>query len=73
MILGSVDKFCGEGLIVFYIGWNFMNMKKLSGLMDGMESERVYFVYSYRATSTEVNKDWVFVMCDYGGEFIVSV
>ena len=53
LIPGSVGKFRGEGLIVPHIGWNLTNTKKSSGLMDGMESERVYFVHSYRATPSE--------------------
>jgi|TARA_B100001540_G_scaffold114702_1_gene102765 glutamine amidotransferase/cyclase len=73
LIPGSVGKFRGEGLIVPHIGWNLTNTKKSSGLMDGMESERVYFVHSYRATPSEENKDWVLATCDYGGEFIASV
>jgi imidazole glycerol-phosphate synthase len=73
LIPGSVDKFRGEGLIVPHIGWNLTNTKKSSGLMDGMESERVYFVHSYRATPTEANKDWILATCDYGGEFVASV
>jgi glutamine amidotransferase/cyclase len=73
LIPGSVDKFRGEGLIVPHIGWNLVNTKKSSGLMDGMEGERVYFVHSYRATPAEANKDWVLSTCDYGGEFIASV
>ena len=73
LIPGSVDRFRGEGLIVPHIGWNLVNTKKSSGLMDGMEGERVYFVHSYRATPSEANKDWVLATCDYGGEFIASV
>ena len=61
-------------LEVPHIGWNTLNAKRESGLLQEVpEGDRLYFVHSYRATPEPANEDWVMATCDYGGEFIAAV
>ena len=51
VIPGVVRRFTGEDLVVPHIGWNTLNLKRESGLLQHVpEGDRLYFVHSYRAT-----------------------
>ena len=60
-------------LEVPHIGWNTLNAKRESGLLQEVpEGDRLYFVHSYRATPEPANEDWVMATCDYGGRGLHS-
>lgn len=44
-----------------------------SKLLSIVGDRRVYFVHSYRATSSPENDDWVLATTEYGGSFISSI
>lgn len=51
-----------------HMGWNFLNVKKPSGLLDGLpENPRFYFVHSYHFLPG--NADDVLTTTEYGYEF----
>jgi len=60
-------------LAIPHIGWNGIQRRKDSVIFDNYESEKLYFVHSYRAMETEANRDWILTTTSYGEEFISSV
>ncbi|MFW8600967.1 imidazole glycerol phosphate synthase subunit HisF [Desulfobacterota bacterium M19] len=60
-------------LAVPHIGWNGIQRRKDSVIFDNYESEKLYFVHSYRAVETEANHDWILTTTSYGEEFISSI
>lgn len=74
LIPGVVGRFDPlNGCRVPHIGWNALQIKKDSVILDDIANRHVYFVHSYRAVPSEENKDWVSSTCNYGIDFISSV
>ncbi|CAI9259165.1 unnamed protein product [Lactuca saligna] len=70
-VVGRFDSF--NGCRVPHIGWNALQIKKDSLILDDIANQHVYFVHSYRAVPSEENKEWVSSTCNYGIDFISSV
>ncbi|KAL7610627.1 hypothetical protein Lser_V15G09718 [Lactuca serriola] len=70
-VVGRFDSF--NGCRVPHIGWNALQIKKDSLILDHIANQHVYFVHSYRAVPSEENKEWVSSTCNYGIDFISSV
>ncbi|CAH1428713.1 unnamed protein product [Lactuca virosa] len=70
-VVGRFDSF--NGCRVPHIGWNALQIKKDSVILDDIANRHVYFVHSYRAVPSEENKEWVSSTCNYGIDFISSV
>ncbi|MCR4287435.1 MAG: imidazole glycerol phosphate synthase subunit HisH, partial [Deltaproteobacteria bacterium] len=61
-----------EGLKVPHMGWNSINKKKESPLMNGItEGEYFYFVHSYYAAPEDAGA--TLTTTDYGLEFVSSI
>ncbi|KAI4375400.1 hypothetical protein MLD38_013274 [Melastoma candidum] len=74
IIPGVVGRFDSSGgLTVPHIGWNTLNVKEGSHILDDISNRHVYFVHSYRATPSSDNVDWISSTCNYGEDFIASV
>ncbi len=73
IIPGVVRRFDASGLSVPHIGWNGIRLERPSSLLEGCDSEKLYFVHSYRALRDEANAEWVLASTDYGGEFVAAV
>eukprot|EP00238_Polyblepharides_amylifera_P013315 CAMPEP_0196580822 /NCGR_PEP_ID=MMETSP1081-20130531/30777_1 /TAXON_ID=36882 /ORGANISM="Pyramimonas amylifera, Strain CCMP720" /LENGTH=603 /DNA_ID=CAMNT_0041900819 /DNA_START=117 /DNA_END=1928 /DNA_ORIENTATION=- len=75
VIPGGVTAFSPSlGLPVPHMGWSGLRQCQPSALLNHVQdSQRVYFVHSYRALETAANKDWTLSTTDYGGEFMSSV
>ncbi len=73
IIPGRVERFDDSRLSVPHIGWNGVCVKKPSGLFNGYENEKLYFVHSFAARPIPENRDWVLTTTTYDGEFISSV
>ncbi len=65
---GKVARFPGtlknEGLKVPHMGWNKLNIKKKSSLLDGVGSDYMYFVHSYYVQPDD--DEIVVATVDYG-------
>ncbi|KAL6176455.1 hypothetical protein ACLB2K_053088 [Fragaria x ananassa] len=74
LIPGVVGRFdSSNGVRVPHIGWNALQIKKDSLILDDVGAHHVYFVHSYRAMPSDENKEWVSSTCNYGDNFIASV
>ncbi len=73
IIKGLVKHFDSSAGSVPQIGWNGIIIKRPSGLFNGYEQEKLYFVHSYRAVPSEENSDWILTSTHYGGEFISGI
>ncbi|BBH02013.1 HIS HF [Prunus dulcis] len=74
LIPGVVGRFdSSNGFQVPHIGWNALQIRKDSLILDDVGSNHVYFVHSYRAMPSDENKEWVSSTCNYGDNFIASV
>ncbi|XP_050367648.1 imidazole glycerol phosphate synthase hisHF, chloroplastic [Argentina anserina] len=74
LIPGVVGRFdSSNGVRVPHIGWNALQIKKDSSILDDVGTRHVYFVHSYRAMPSDDNKEWVSSTCNYGDNFIASV
>ncbi|OGR05650.1 MAG: imidazole glycerol phosphate synthase, glutamine amidotransferase subunit, partial [Deltaproteobacteria bacterium RIFOXYD12_FULL_53_23] len=73
IIKGQVRRFTNKTLAVPQIGWNGVIIRKPSQLLAGFNTEKLYFVHSYRATIEAGNEDWVLTTTNYGEEFISAV
>jgi len=73
VIPGKVIKFDETKMTVPHIGWNGRTLHQQSPLLDHVkEEEDVYFVHSYYAPLTEVNKEWVLTSTTYSGQRFIS-
>lgn len=74
LIPGVVQRFdSSNGFRVPHIGWNALQIRKDSEILDDVGDHHVYFVHSYRAMPSDKNKDWISSTCNYGDNFIASV
>ncbi|KAK9146490.1 hypothetical protein Sjap_006393 [Stephania japonica] len=74
LIPGVVGRFdSSSGIRVPHIGWNALQVKKGSGILDDVAGQHVYFVHSYRAMPSDGNEDWISATCNYGENFIASI
>ncbi|KAL6284023.1 hypothetical protein ACE6H2_014952 [Prunus campanulata] len=74
LIPGVVGRFdSSNGFRVPHIGWNALQIRKDSLILDDVGSNHVYFVHSYRAMPSDENEEWVSSTCNYGDNFIASV
>ncbi|KAK9287869.1 hypothetical protein L1049_016311 [Liquidambar formosana] len=74
LIPGMVGRFdSSNGFRVPHIGWNALQIRKDSVILDDIGNHHVYFVHSYRAMPSSDNKEWISSTCNYGDNFIASV
>ncbi|KAL5583629.1 hypothetical protein UlMin_016071 [Ulmus minor] len=74
LIPGMVGRFdSSNGFRVPHIGWNALQIRNDSEILDDVGDHHVYFVHSYRAIPSDENKDWISSTCNYGDNFIASV
>ncbi|KAJ4969488.1 hypothetical protein NE237_016189 [Protea cynaroides] len=74
LIPGGVGRFdSSSGFRVPHIGWNAVQIRKDSEILDDIGGRHVYFVHSYRAVPSNANKDWISSTCNYGDNFIASI
>ncbi|GJU99357.1 imidazole glycerol phosphate synthase hisHF, chloroplastic [Tanacetum coccineum] len=74
LIPGVVGRFdSSNGCRVPHIGWNALQTKKDSVILDDVANRHVYFVHSYRAVPSKENEEWVSSTCNYGVDFISSI
>eukprot|EP00037_Helgoeca_nana_P017915 m.170496 g.170496 ORF g.170496 m.170496 type:complete len:536 (+) comp24207_c0_seq3:1852-3459(+) len=62
-----------KGLAVPEMGWNGINVRKHSSIVQPGTSQRYYFVHSFIAPPTPENSDWILTTTNYGEEFISSI
>ncbi|XP_057466494.1 LOW QUALITY PROTEIN: imidazole glycerol phosphate synthase hisHF, chloroplastic-like [Actinidia eriantha] len=73
LIPGVVGRFdSSNGFRVPHIGWNALQIRRDSEILEDIGNHHVYFVHSYRAMPTD-NEEWVSSTCNYGDNFIASV
>ncbi|ETW03105.1 imidazoleglycerol phosphate synthase, cyclase subunit, partial [Aphanomyces invadans] len=77
IVPGLVAKFPSENLAVPHIGWNGVSAHQSSPIfahLDASTDPTVYFVHSFRASPSTVNKSWVLTTTNYGAfEFISAI
>lgn len=74
LIPGVVGRFdSSDGCRVPHIGWNALQIRQDSVILDDIANHHVYFVHSYRAIPSEENEEWVSSTCNYGIDFISSI
>ncbi|KAI7750040.1 hypothetical protein M8C21_024014 [Ambrosia artemisiifolia] len=74
LIPGVVGRFDSSGgCRVPHIGWNALQIKNDSVILDETANRHVYFVHSYRAVPSEENEEWISSTCNYGIDFISSI
>ncbi|KAF3453424.1 hypothetical protein FNV43_RR03864 [Rhamnella rubrinervis] len=74
LIPGVVQRFdSSNGFRVPHIGWNALQIREGSEILDDVGNHHVYFVHSYRAMPSDKNKDWISSTSNYGDTFIASV
>jgi len=73
VIPGHVKKLSDKHFSVPQIGWNSIRLWKKSDLLAEYCDEKLYFVHSYYAPVSDLNKDWILSVTDYGTEFISGV
>ncbi|KAF5796417.1 putative histidine biosynthesis, imidazole glycerol phosphate synthase, subunit H [Helianthus annuus] len=74
LIPGVVGRFdSSNGCRVPHIGWNALQIKNDSVILDEIANRHVYFVHSYRAVPSEENEEWISSTCNYGIDFISSI
>ena len=60
-----------EGLKIPHMGWNKLELRSPSPLLEGAEGEYVYFVHSFHAEPED--RSIITSVCDYGMEVTASV
>ncbi|KAH7546751.1 hypothetical protein FEM48_Zijuj01G0234700 [Ziziphus jujuba var. spinosa] len=74
LIPGMVQRFdSSNGFRVPHIGWNALQIREDSEILEDVGNHHVYFVHSYRAIPSDKNKDWISSTSNYGDKFIASV
>ena len=73
VIDSDVSLFNVPGRAVPHMGWNGINVRKPSSMLQPGTEERYYFVHSFMALQTEGVKDWVLATTDYGVPFVSAV
>ncbi|KAI3898676.1 hypothetical protein MKW98_000789 [Papaver atlanticum] len=74
LIPGVVGRFdSSHGDRVPHIGWNALQIKKDSEILEDVDGQHVYFVHSYRAMPSNANNEWISSTCNYGVDFIASI
>ncbi|MGB5831367.1 MAG: imidazole glycerol phosphate synthase subunit HisF [Thiohalocapsa sp.] len=73
VIPGLVERFPAGTLSVPHMGWNGVRTVRDAPLLRGMESDKFYFVHSYRVRHNDKNADWVLAETDYGSPFVSAV
>ncbi|XP_078441164.1 HIS HF [Wolffia australiana] len=74
LVPGVVGRFDSSGGVrVPHIGWNALNIRKDSNILEEIGDHHVYFVHSYRALPSEANQEWISSTCNYGEKFISSI
>ncbi|XP_026422743.1 imidazole glycerol phosphate synthase hisHF, chloroplastic-like isoform X2 [Papaver somniferum] len=74
LIPGVVGRFdSSHGARVPHIGWNALQIKKDSEILEDVDGQHVYFVHSYRAIPSNANNEWISSTCNYGDDFIASI
>ncbi|CAD7702077.1 unnamed protein product [Ostreobium quekettii] len=74
LIPGCIQKFdTAMGLPVPQIGWNNLDQRRPSRLLQDVGDRRVYFVHSYRAVEQPGSEEWVLATTNYGEDFISVV
>jgi len=73
VIRGQVRRFSAGPLAVPHMGWNGVRVRKASGLFEGHDGSKLYFVHSYRGVPDGADRGWVLATTDYGGEFVSAV
>eukprot|EP00038_Savillea_parva_P007560 m.170995 g.170995 ORF g.170995 m.170995 type:complete len:547 (-) comp13317_c0_seq1:855-2495(-) len=75
IVPGLVRRFQVEdkGLAVPEMGWNGVNVRKHSTILEPGTTQRYYFVHSFIAPPTAENSDWILTTTDYGEQFISSI
>eukprot|EP00055_Hartaetosiga_balthica_P017241 m.114285 g.114285 ORF g.114285 m.114285 type:complete len:541 (+) comp9278_c0_seq1:112-1734(+) len=77
IIKGSIRRFPNDlAISVPHIGWNGINVRKESGMLQPSTPEKYYFVHSFLAPSSEqqdYGSDWVLSTTNYGIEFVSAV
>ena len=71
---GRIRKFefdSGTRLPVPHMGWNFIKQIRTSRLMNIEETNKFYFVHSYRAV--DVDENAILGMTNYGEDFVSAV
>lgn len=75
--LGLIDfdvvKFCADEKKVPHMGWNYVQIRKIMPLTEGVagDDNRYYFVHSYHAVCK--NECDILMACRYGDEFPAAV
>lgn len=64
-------KYLPTQLKVPHMGWNKLELRSPSPLLEGADGEYVYFVHSYHAEPAD--KSIITSVCDYGAELTASV
>ena len=73
VIPGLVQRFPAGALSVPHMGWNGLRIFRDTALLQGTDSDKFYFVHSYRALHTSENTDWVLSETDYGSSFVSAI
>lgn len=78
VLRGKVRRFSGEnGVSVPHIGWNTVNMSRSTRFLPGGDqdgqSNRVYFVHSYRVGVPDVDEDIILATTTHGEQFVSIV
>ena len=73
IIKGSVKKFDVSQLSVPHIGWNGIKQLKDCSLLSAKTEKKFYFDHSYFPVPNAEDKDWIFLLTDYGVEFVSGV
>jgi len=74
VIPGTVRRFDEKalGMPVPHIGWNTIDLRRPSPLLNGVADKRVYYVHSFHADPAEC-EDWTLATTTYGKEFVAAV
>jgi len=73
IIQGQIKKFPGGKLSVPQIGWNNIQLRQDTALMDGYKGEKLYFVHSYCACCDPSAESWTLATTDYGINFVSAI
>ena len=60
-----------EGVKIPHMGWNKLNVKNSSPILDGIDGEYFYFVHSYHVIPDD--ESIIAGTCEYGGEVVASL
>ena len=71
LVPGKVEKIEAPGMVIPHMGWNKLELRSPSPLLEGAEGEYVYFVHSFHAEPED--RSIITSVCDYGMEVTASV